>query len=52
MNGNDAIQLVRSGVTIDMVGAANAGAAVIWGLDVTLKRKSTVTHPITNFKVS
>lgn len=52
MNGNDAIQLVRSGVTIDMVGAANAGAAVIWGLDVTLKRKSTVTHPTTNFKVS
>ncbi len=52
MNGNDAIQLVRSGVTIDMVGAANAGAAVIWGLDVTLKRKSTTTHPTTTFKAT
>ena len=52
MNGNDAIQLVRSGVTIDMAGAANAGADVIWGLDVTLKRKSTVTHPLSTFKAS
>ncbi len=51
-NGNDAIQLVRSGVTIDMVGEANAGADVIWGLDLTLKRKPTVTHPVSIFKPS
>ncbi|MCE5332160.1 MAG: endonuclease [Bacteroidales bacterium] len=48
-NGNDAIQLVRSGVTIDMAGHANAGADVIWGLDLTLKRKPTVTHPLSTF---
>lgn len=52
MNGNDAIQLVRSGVTIDMAGAANAGADVIWGLDITLKRKPTITHPSATFKAS
>lgn len=51
-NGNDAIQLVRSGVTIDMVGEANAGADVIWGLDLTLKRKPAVTHPVSIFKPS
>jgi len=48
-NGNDAIRLVRSGVTIDMVGRANAGADVIWGLDLGLQRKSPVTHPSTTF---
>ncbi|MFZ4581446.1 MAG: endonuclease [Paludibacter sp.] len=45
VNGNDAICLTRSGMIIDMVGEANAGANVIWGLDVTLQRKNTVTHP-------
>jgi hypothetical protein len=45
-NGNDAVALVRSGVVIDMVGHANAGADVLWGLDKTLQRKRTVTHPI------
>jgi len=49
MNGNDAVALVRSGVTIDMVGQANAGAAVTWGADITLQRKSTVTHPLSTF---
>lgn len=48
-NGNDAIALVRNGITIDMVGKANAGANVIWGLDVTLQRKSFVTHPKSTF---
>jgi len=48
-NGNDAVALVRSGVTIDMVGKANAGADVNWGTDVTLQRKSSVTHPVSVF---
>lgn len=50
-NGNDAVQLLRNGVEIDRVGEANAGAEVLWGLDLTLKRKSTVTHPTLNFKM-
>lgn len=45
VNGNDALALTRSGLIIDMVGEANAGADIIWGLDVTLQRKSKVTHP-------
>ncbi len=45
VNGNDAICLTRSGMVIDMVGEANAGADVIWGLDLTLQRKNTITHP-------
>ena len=48
-NGNDAIALVRSGVTIDMAGQANAGADVMWGVDVTLQRKNYVTHPSSTF---
>ena len=51
-NGNDAVALVRSGVTIDMVGQANAGAAVTWGADLTLQRKSTVTHPLSTFNTA
>ena len=45
-NGNDAVALLRSGVIIDMVGQADAGADVTWGLDLTLQRKTNVTHPI------
>jgi len=48
-DGNDAIILVRSGVTIDMVGQANGGADVYWGTNITLQRKSTVTHPLSVF---
>jgi hypothetical protein len=44
-NGNDAIALIRSGVTIDMAGQANAGADVMWGVDLTLQRLEGVTHP-------
>lgn len=51
-NGNDAVRLVRSGVTIDMVGPANAGADVMWGLDLTLQRKNQVTHPATVYNAS
>ncbi|HEY5508682.1 MAG TPA: endonuclease, partial [Paludibacter sp.] len=49
MNGNDAVALVRSGVTIDMVGQANAGADMIWGYQLTLQRKPNITHPISIF---
>ena len=48
-DGNDAIVLVRSGVVIDMVGSANAGANVYWGTNLTLQRKATVTHPLSVF---
>ncbi len=48
-DGNDAVILVRSGVTIDMAGQANAGADVYWGTNLTLKRKSTCTHPLSVF---
>ena len=51
-NGNDAVALVRSGVTIDMAGQANAGADVIWGDKVTLQRKAVVTHPASNFNAA
>lgn len=52
VNGNDAICLTRSGMVIDMVGEANAGADVIWGLDITLQRKNTITHPQSVFERS
>lgn len=45
VNGNDAIALYRNGINVDMIGEADAGASVIWGLDVSLQRKSSVTHP-------
>ncbi|MFM2292155.1 MAG: hypothetical protein RIS29_1968 [Bacteroidota bacterium] len=50
-NGNDAIALIRSGVTIDMVGKADGGADYNWGLDNTLVRKNTVTHPVSVFNI-
>ncbi|OIP84701.1 MAG: hypothetical protein AUK44_01750 [Porphyromonadaceae bacterium CG2_30_38_12] len=49
INGNDAIALTRGGLIIDMVGEANAGADKVWGLDVSLQRKSTITHPFSVF---
>lgn len=51
-NGNDAIQLIRSGVTIDMVGQANAGADKIWGENLTLKRNQSVNHPVSVFNIN
>jgi hypothetical protein len=51
-NGNDAVALMRNGVAIDMAGQANAGADINWGLDVTLQRKSSVTHPISTFNAT
>lgn len=52
INGNDAISLSRNGLLVDMVGQAHAGADVIWGLDLTLQRKPTITHPASVFKMS
>jgi len=51
-NGNDAVALIRSGVTIDMVGSANAGADISWGLDLTLHRKANVTHSVSTFNAA
>ncbi len=48
-NGNDAVALVRSGVIIDEIGIADAGASVDWGKDVTFMRKADITHPVTVF---
>ena len=48
-NGNDAVALVRSGVIIDQIGIADAGASVFWGENLSLQRKSTVTHPASKF---
>ncbi len=51
-NGNDAIQLIRGGVTIDMVGQANAGADKIWGENLSLKRIQSVNHPVSVFNIN
>lgn len=51
-NGNDAVALYRNGVMIDIVGYADDGGEVYWGDEKTLKRKSTVTHPITKYNES
>lgn len=52
MNGNDAIELLRNGVPIDRVGMADAGAELYWGLDLSLQRNNSVTHPITQFDMA
>jgi hypothetical protein len=44
-NGNDAVALLHHGLMIDMVGVADGGEALVWGLDRTMRRKSAVTHP-------
>lgn len=48
-NGNDAVALLHHGLMIDMVGVADGGETLVWGLDRTLRRKSTVTHPRLNY---
>lgn len=45
--GNDAIGLFQNGALIDIVGYTNG--ATVWGQDVTLIRKSSVTTPSTVF---
>ena len=48
-NGNDAIALYQNGILVDIVGYADAGSSLLWGLDKTLKRKSSVTHPSSSY---
>ncbi len=49
-NGNDAIALLHNGLRIDAVGIFDAGPGMFWGLDKTLHRKPSVTHPSGNFR--
>lgn len=46
-NGNDAIALYHSGLQIDVIGEIDNPND--WGKDVTLKRKTTITGPTTQF---
>ncbi|MBF4518217.1 endonuclease [Flavobacterium sp. ANB] len=50
-NGNDAVGLFKNGVLIDIIGTFNGGTAN-FAVDVTLRRKSTVTSPTTTFNLS
>ncbi|KAF2078876.1 endonuclease [Flavobacterium sharifuzzamanii] len=50
-NGNDAVGLFKNGVLIDIIGTFNGGTAN-FAIDVTLRRKSTVTTPSTTFNLS
>lgn len=51
-NGNDAVALYHNGVMIDVVGYADAGETVVWGLDHTMTRRPEVTHPTLVFDPS
>jgi len=50
-NGNDAVGLFKNGVLIDIIGTFNGGTAN-FAIDVTLRRKSTVTSPSSTFNLS
>jgi len=50
-NGNDAVGLFKNGVLIDIIGTFNGGIAN-FAVDVTLRRKSTVTSPSATFNLS
>lgn len=50
-NGNDAVGLFKNGILIDIIGTFNGGTAN-FAIDVTLRRKSTVTSPSTTFNLS
>jgi endonuclease I len=50
-NGNDAVGLFKNGVLIDIIGTFSGGTAN-FAVDVTLRRKSTVTSPSTTFNLS
>jgi hypothetical protein len=50
-NGNDAVGLFKNGVLIDIIGNFNGGTSN-FAIDVTLRRKSTVTSPSTSFNLS
>lgn len=49
-NGDDAVALSRNGLIIDVVGVPDLGPSVNWGMDVTLQRKSAVTHPVSVYR--
>ncbi|CAD0004187.1 endonuclease [Flavobacterium salmonis] len=50
-NGNDAVGLFKNGTLIDIIGTFSGGTAN-FAIDVTLRRKSTVTSPSTTFNLS
>jgi len=50
-NGNDAVGLFKNGVLIDIIGTFNGGTAN-FAIDVTLRRKATVTAPNTTFNLA
>ena len=50
-NGNDAVGLFKNGVLIDIIGTFSGGTAN-FAVDVTLRRKSTVTSPSATFNLS
>lgn len=50
-NGNDAVGLFKNGVLIDIIGTFNGGTAN-FAIDVTIRRKSTITSPNTTFNLS
>jgi len=50
-NGNDAIGLFKNGVLIDIIGTFNGGTAN-FAIDVTLRRKATVTTPNATFNLA
>jgi len=49
-NGNDAIGLFKNGILIDVIGTFNGGTAN-FAIDVTLRRKATVTAPNATFNL-
>ncbi|MDB2385503.1 endonuclease [Polaribacter sp.] len=50
-NGNDPVGLFKNGVLIDIIGVYNGGSSN-FAEDVTLRRKSDIVQPNTNFDIS
>jgi chitodextrinase len=50
-NGNDAVGLFKNGVLLDIIGNFDGGTAN-FAIDVTLRRKATVTAPNTTFNIT
>ena len=50
-NGNDAVGLFKNGILIDIIGTFDGGTAN-FAIDVTLRRKATVTSPNTTFNLA
>ena len=48
-NGNDAVALYKDGVMIDVVGFA--GQVAMWGENITLVRKNTITSPTIAYNI-